>query len=111
MLGATAQAREEKTKEASPISSGRRRPSRSLTGPIRSWPAAMPIRHAVRVSCTADALACRSRLICGKAGRYMSMHSGPKIDMVPMRATWRQPVGIFRVLPRPRARPGRAPQP
>jgi len=48
---------------------------------------AMPIRQAVRVSCTSDALACRSRLICGRAGRYMSMHSGPKIDMVPIRAT------------------------
>ena len=106
MLGATAQASDAMVKAANPASSGGRRPSRSLTGPNRSWPVAMPIRHAVRLSCTADALACRSRLISGSAGRYMSMHSGPTIVMEPIRATWRQPVGMPRTLPRPRARPG-----
>src|SRR5271170_7926486 len=45
----------------------------------------MPIRQAVRESCTSDAVACRSRLILGSAGRYMSMQSGPKIDRPPTR--------------------------
>ena len=34
------------------------------------------------------------------------MHSGPTIVMEPIRATWRHPVGMARMRPRPRARPG-----
>ena len=34
------------------------------------------------------------------------MHSGPKIDIVPMRATWRQPVGMARLRPAVRPRSG-----
>jgi len=38
---------------------------------------AKPATQAVRVSCTCAALVCRSRAISGKAGRYMSIESGP----------------------------------
>jgi hypothetical protein len=53
----------------------------------------MPIMHAVRVICTAEALALNSPLIRGRAGRYMSMHRGPKMVKLPMRAINRHPDG------------------
>ena len=40
--GAPAQASDATTYPVSPTSSGRRRPSESLTGPVNSWPAAIP---------------------------------------------------------------------
>ena len=36
--------------------------------------------HAVIVSWAADAVVCRSRVIGGSPGRYMSSDSGPKAD-------------------------------
>ena len=48
------------------------------------------------MSWTADAPACRSWLIRGKAGRYMSIQSGPKIDRLPTSSTRRQPAGTPR---------------
>ena len=57
--------------------SGTRRPKRSLSGPISSWPSASPVTHAVSVSWTTEALAPNSRASSGKAGRYMSIDSGP----------------------------------
>jgi hypothetical protein len=35
------------------------------------------------------------------------MHSGPKMDMVPIKATWRHPPGMARVLLSAPMRPGR----
>src|ERR1700691_5523775 len=43
----------------------------------------MPIRHDVSESWTAEGLAWRSVLIRGNDGRYMSMQSGPKRQMLP----------------------------
>ncbi|HEY6749549.1 MAG TPA: hypothetical protein VI357_28010 [Mycobacteriales bacterium] len=57
-------------------SSGRRRPSWSEAAPPSSWPAAMPAKNVVRVSCTCVAVACRSRATSGNAGKYMSVASG-----------------------------------
>jgi hypothetical protein len=39
--------------------------------------------HAASVNCTADASACRSAEMDGKAGRYMSLDSGPNADSDP----------------------------
>ena len=76
IVGASAQATEATTKPAIPISSGSRRPTRSLSGPATSWPAASPSRNVVSVSCTADALVSRVRCTSGHPGRYMSTASG-----------------------------------
>src|SRR3569833_1880624 len=70
---------------------GRRRPHMSLTGPAMICPAARPTRHAVSVSCTSEAPAPRSWVSFGRAGRYMSIDSGPIALSAPrMRKTRRR---------------------
>ncbi len=48
--GATAHASDAAMKPTSAVSSGRRRPSASLSGPVNSWPAAIPSMQPVSVS-------------------------------------------------------------
>jgi len=74
---------------ATPIKTGRRRPKASLIGPATTWPMASPIKHAVRVSWISDSLAARSRPIAGRAGRYISIESGPKAVSPPRRTNRR----------------------
>lgn len=74
--GAIAQIAVAPTYTIMPISSGLRRPQRSLIGPTTSWPNAIPAMHAVRVSWTVAAGAVRESATAGSAGRYMSMESG-----------------------------------
>src|SRR3954454_13750421 len=69
--------------------SGPRRLSRSLNGPTTSWPSARPATHAVSVSCTCAALACKRAAISGNAGRYMSIDSGPIAFTAPSTTTSR----------------------
>ncbi len=68
-LGAIADTTPATTQTAALITSGGRRPNRSDSGPITSWPQASPIRNAVRVSCTPLAALPRSSPIAGKPGR------------------------------------------
>ena len=81
--GATAHASDAAMYPTSPASNGRRRPSESLSGPVKSWPAAIPSMHPVSVSCPADADAPSSRVSDGNPGRYMSIDSGPNADSAP----------------------------
>src|SRR3954447_3549417 len=60
---------------------------RSLSGPTTSWPSARPATHAVSVSWTCDALEPSVREISGKAGRYMSIESGPIAFTAPSTTT------------------------
>src|SRR5690625_190370 len=62
---------------AIPISSGRRRPSASLIGPMINCPSDRPSIIEVNVNCTCASTAPRSSVICGNAGRYMSVANGP----------------------------------
>ena len=87
MVGATAHASEATAWVAIPTTSGRRRPNASDSGPITSWPTARPRSIPVSVSCTAESLARRSSPICGKAGRYMSIVSGPSAISAPRTRT------------------------
>ncbi len=88
--GASAHAAEATVYPTRPASSGRRRPSESLTGPAISCPTAIPSMHPVRVSWPVEALAPRSRVSEGRPGRYMSIDSGPNADSAPrIRTTWR----------------------
>jgi len=62
----SAQPTEPITNSSTPMTSGRRRPMRSLTGPQMSCASAKPTRKLVMVS---SMLPCSSRAICGIAGR------------------------------------------
>ncbi|GMA87380.1 hypothetical protein GCM10025868_26300 [Angustibacter aerolatus] len=68
-LGATAHAIAATTNPASPMSSGRRRPTASLSGPSTTWPMARPASVAVSVRAVTDAVAPRSSAIVGRLGR------------------------------------------
>lgn len=87
MFGAIAQATDSTTKATSPMSSGRRRPMPSLSGPAISCPAASPARQPDIVSWTSDCPACRAAAIVGVDGRYMSIASGPNADSAPSTAS------------------------
>ena len=78
-----------------PASSGIRRPTASESGPTSSCPNASPTSVPVSVSCTAAALACRSVVIVGSDGRYMSIVSGPSAVRKPSTRTIRKrrPIG------------------
>ncbi len=67
--GATAQTTAATTQTEALTISGPRRPRRSDSGPITSWPNASPARNAVRVSWTSLASAPRSAPMAGKPGR------------------------------------------
>ncbi len=56
---------------------GSRRPTRSATGPMTSWPSARPKTHAVSVSCTWVSATPNSSASVGYAGRYRSMRHRP----------------------------------
>ena len=71
------------TKTATPTSNGRRRPSRSDSGPVITCPTASPTMHADNVSCAAEDVEFSSPGSSGSAGRYMSRHSGPNADSAP----------------------------
>lgn len=75
-MGAKAHSTVATTYTARPASSGRLRPHRSLIGPTTSCPSAIPARHAVSVSWTVAAGACRASVTSGSEGRYMSIASG-----------------------------------
>src|SRR4051812_13420309 len=66
-----------------PAIRGRLRPSESDSGPTINWPSANPANVPVRVSCTTDDDTERSSAILGRAGRYMSIVSGPSATMTP----------------------------
>ena len=76
-LGASEQSTEAIAYVISAATNGSRRPKRSLSGPISSWPSARPVTHAVNVSCTTESLVSNPRASSGNAGRYMSIDSGP----------------------------------
>ena len=77
MLGAKTHSTDATMCAASPASSGTRRPTASESGPISNWPSARPTSVPVSVSCTAVSVVCRPAVMAGRAGRYMSMVSGP----------------------------------
>jgi hypothetical protein len=85
----SAQPMEPVMKMARPTSSGGRRPKRSASGPKISWAMAMPAKKVASVFCTAAGSAARPAAMAGKAGRYMSVASGPKADMAPRTSTSR----------------------
>src|SRR5579875_18972 len=93
-----------------PASNGGRRPKRSLSGPIMSWPTPRPTRHAVSESWIDDALAWRSAVKVGSAGMYMSMQSGPKSDSVPMVTNRLTGMGSVAGASSPRRRGPRSPE-
>ena len=66
-------------------SSGRRRPTLSLSGPTMSWPSAKPIIVPVRVSWIAAAVVWKSCCSTGNAGRYRSIVKGPSAVSAPSR--------------------------
>jgi hypothetical protein len=64
-------------KTASEMTSTGRLPHWSESGPSSSCPRPMPMRNAVRVSCTEEGCAPRSRAIEVNDARYMSVAKGP----------------------------------
>ena len=66
-----------------PAINGRRRPSESDSGPTTSWPSANPARVPVSVSCATDDDTLSSSAMLGRAGRYMSIVSGPSATREP----------------------------
>ena len=90
MLGANAASTEATACVPRPSTSGRLRPKASESGPINSCPKARPPSIPVRVSCVADSETPRSAEMIGKAGRYMSIVSGPSAISAPRtRTSWR----------------------
>ena len=69
MFGAIAHSRDVSTCSVSPTSTGRRRPNRSDSGPMTSWPTAPPMSVEVIVSWTAVAVVPMSRATSGSDGR------------------------------------------
>jgi len=74
----TEQSPEDTVKRASEKMSGPRRPRPSLTGPMKSCPRARPSRQAVMLAWAKAVEMLRSFAISGRAGRYISVHRGPK---------------------------------
>src|SRR5262249_54529288 len=66
-----------------PVSRGGLRPQRSAAGPYTSCPAPKPSKNALSVSWTRLGLVAKLSARVGKAGRYMSMDSGPKAVSAP----------------------------
>src|SRR3954447_5202767 len=83
MLGATRTSSDAITCSAVPAMSGRRRPNQSDNGPSTSCPRANPTSVPVRVSWTAADVVSSWVVIVGRAGRYMSMVSGPSATKAP----------------------------
>src|SRR5699024_9192675 len=75
-VGATAAPMLARTNTAVPTSSGRRRPTRSESGPNTSCPPAIPSRNIVSVSWMVVSEPSRSARISGKAARYRSLPKG-----------------------------------
>lgn len=86
-VGVNAIATPDAANTASAMTSTGRLPNRSDRGPRISWPTPMPMRNAVRVSCTLEAGAARSVPICVNDGRYMSTANGPTAVMNPSAAS------------------------
>ncbi len=111
--GASAHSAEARTKRTPQTRRGPRRPRASLTEPMTTCPTASPIRQEVRLAWTWEAEAPRSVEISGKAGRYMSMLSGPStVSMASRRArpSRSRPVGLRSIgLPRTRGNGGGGP--
>lgn len=80
MLGDSAATALATTASALPTSRGPRRPKRSESGPKTNCPRQAPARKVVMVHCTCEALAWRSAMIWGKAGRYRSIEIGAKAE-------------------------------
>ncbi len=75
--GLTAANTEATMKIDTPTSRGPRRPHESESGPATSWPTPRPTRNTARVSCNTASVEPRSSAMSGRAGRYMSIDSGP----------------------------------
>ncbi len=86
-VGASAHSSEAPACAQIPMTSGRRRPKASDSGPMTSWPTERPSSMPVSVSCTAESPAWRSSAIRGNAGRYMSIVSGPSAISAPSTST------------------------
>src|SRR3989454_2495802 len=69
--GAMPQSSDVSTKEATPMSRGRRRPRASLMGPAITWPRARPRIQTLKVICVCDIVALRSWLTAGREGKYI----------------------------------------
>ena len=65
-----------------------RRPNRSESGPMTSWPTAPPMSIAVIVSCAAVADVFRSRATSGSDGRYMSVETAGRAHISPSIRTY-----------------------
>lgn len=76
-LGTNTHSTEATVNTAIPTNNGRRRPNASLIGPMINCPNDNPNIIEVNVSCTCASTVPRSSVICGNAGRYMSVASGP----------------------------------
>jgi hypothetical protein len=83
MPGASAQAIDMTANPARPTRRGRRRPTRSLSGPTISCPRARPPSAADSVSWVEASDALRSNPMSGSAGRYRSSEIGPNADKRP----------------------------
>ena len=66
---AKAQSTEETANRESEIKIGPRRPTASESGPMKNCPQAMPRKHEVRVSCTAEGSLLKKTVISGTQGR------------------------------------------
>ena len=77
--GANAQTKAATAASTCDATSRRRRPSESDIGPMKNCPNAMPAMNMVRVSWTIGSVVPKSCAMTGKAGRYVSMDSGPAI--------------------------------
>ena len=87
MLGARAQSTEANRWPTTPAISGRRRPTASESGPMTSWPTPRPTSMPVIVAWAADSVVARSAVRFGRAGRYMSIVSGPSAVSEPRTST------------------------
>src|SRR5699024_2720872 len=72
---------------APPTSNGPRRPQASLIGPITNCPNESPSIIAVSVSCTCASAVPNASVICGNAGKYMSVANGPMAVISPRTIT------------------------
>ena len=88
IAGAIAHSSDVRTCSTTPISTGLRRPNRSDSGPITSWPTAPPMSIAVMVSCAAVADVFRSRATSGSDGRYMSVETAGRAHISPSISTY-----------------------
>ena len=99
MSGETRHSSEASMCSTIPASSGRRRPSESDSGPTTSCPRARPASVPVSVSCATEEDTPSSSAMRGRAGRYMSMVSGPSATMAPSTRIVRRRDGTTAVAP------------